>query len=370
MNGPLQGLKVVELAGIGPAPLATMLLADLGADVVRVDRPGGNSVGYKIDPSFALLNRGKDIVHLDLKQPQAVGLVLDLVAEADVLVEGYRPGVTERLGLGPVPCRERNPRLVYGRITGWGREGPLAMVAGHDVNYLALSGVLAAIGSREKPAIPLNLLGDFGGGSVYLVFGILAALYERQRSGRGQVVDAAMVDGVASMMTTFFGQRAGGVFGLERESNLVDGGAPFYSLYRTSDAEWVSIGAIEPKFFADLVAHLGLEGDWVARQYDRDSWPALRKAIADRFATRTRAEWCALLEHRDVCFSPVLTLDESPMHPHHVARGTYADTGGVVQPNASPRFERTPAGPPRAVSTEVLPAAEVLARWQVRTANA
>ena len=367
MPGPLNGLKVIELAGLGPAPLACMLLADLGADVVRVDRPGGNQVGFKFEPRFGVLNRGKQVVELDLKDPQAVRTVMAMVASADVLVEGYRPGVAERMGLGPEVCRQHNPRLVYGRVTGWGQDGPLAQVAGHDINYLALSGALAAMGPREKPAIPLNLLGDFGGGSLYLVFGILSALFERQRSGQGQVVDAAMVDGVASLMSTFFGQYAAGTFSLQRQDNLLDGAAPFYDVYETADGAWVSVGALEPKFFEELVTAVGLEGDWTVRQYDRAGWPEMRLAFKNCFATRTRDEWSELLAHRDVCFAPVLSLGETAAHPHHVQRRTYTKVDGIVQPSPAPRFDRTPAEPVGGVPLHKTPAPEVLARWTNRT---
>lgn len=363
MTGPLQGLKVVELAGLGPAPLAGMLLSDLGAEVVRVDRPGGNQVGLKFDPRFAVLNRGKQLVELDLKQQHCVDAVLQMVERADVLIEGYRPGVAERLGLGPRECTQRNRRLVYGRVTGWGRDGPLAQVAGHDINYLALSGALAAMGPREKPAIPLNVLGDFGGGSLYLVFGIMAAVFERQSSGKGQVVDAAMVDGIASLMTTFFGQYAAGTFNLQRESNLIDGGAPFYAVYRTSDGEWVSVGAIEPRFFEELIKAMGMETSWIKLQYERASWPELKRAFEVRFATRTRAEWCQLLGLLDACFAPVLSLQESAGHTHHSVRETYSEVDGIVQPSPAPRFDRTPAERVKSVPAASTSVELILARW-------
>lgn len=363
MAGPLSAIKVIELAGIGPAPMATMLLADLGAEVLRIDRPGGASLGLAFDPAHSLLNRGKETLHLDLKVPTAVATVLALVERADVLVEGYRPGVAERLGLGPDACHRRNSRLVYGRITGWGRSGPLSLVAGHDLNYIALTGALAAIGPRAgKPSIPLNLLGDFGGGALYLAFGILAAIAERQTSGQGQVVDSAMIDGVASLMTTFFAQHAGGALSMERESNLVDGGAPFYAVYRTSDSQWITIAAIEPKFFAELVELLDLDRTFISRQHDRACWPEMRTALEQCFASRTRNAWCALLENRDVCFAPVLTLAEAPQHAHHAARGTFGSIDGVVQPMPSPRFDRTPASAPGGIkaASELQP---VLRRW-------
>ena len=366
MPGPLQGLRVIELAGLGPAPMACMLLADLGGDVVCIDRPGGNHVGLEMEPRYRLLNRGKRRVELDLKQHAAVETVLQMVAAADVLVEGYRPGVAERLGLGPEACRARNPRLVYGRVTGYGREGPLAEVAGHDINYLALAGALAAMGPRDKPAIPLNLLGDFAGGSMYLVFGILAALFERQSSGYGQVVDTAMIDGVSSLMSSYLGQHAAGAVRLEREANLVDGGAPFYAVYRTADEQWVSVGAIEPKFFETLIEGMGLDRSWLARQYDRSAWPAMRAAFEARFAELTRSQWCERLQQRDACFAPVLTLAESPAHVHHVQRGTYCVVDGVVQAAPAPRFDRTPAPPSGSVPLHIKAAAEVLAGWPAR----
>jgi alpha-methylacyl-CoA racemase len=343
MPGPLQGLKVVELAGIGPAPMAAMLLADLGAEVLRIERSGSAGTHLPFDPAASLLNRGKEVLCLNLKNPADVGRALDLVSGADVVVESYRPGVVERLGLGPEECMKRNPRLIYARITGWGRSGPLAAVAGHDLNYIALTGALAAIGpGGGKPAIPLNLLGDFGGGSLYLVFGILAALFERTTSGRGQVVDTAMIDGVASLMTSLYSQWAGGTFELQRASNLVDGGAPFYEVYQTADGSWVSVAAIEPKFFAELVELLDIDRAFIARQYDKSCWPELRQAFERCFRTKTRDAWCQLLETRDVCFAPVLNLEEATRHPHHVARGTFCSVNGIVQPAPSPRFDRTP----------------------------
>ena len=363
MPGPLSALKVIELAGIGPAPMAGMLLADLGADVIRIDRPGGSKIGVAFDPSRSLLNRGKQTLHLDLKDPAAIRTVLALIERADVLIEGFRPGVVERLGIGPDVCRARNPRLVYGRVTGWGRNGPLADVAGHDINYIAITGALAAIGPRDgKPSIPLNLLGDFGGGSLYLALGILAAITERQLSDQGQVVDAAMIDGAASLMTTFFAQRAAGTLSLERESNLVDGGAPFYSVYRTSDDKWMAVGAIERNFFANLVRLLGLDPVFVERQHDRAAWPAMRQALETCFASRTRDEWTRALESEEACVSPVLDLDEAASHPHHRAHGTFTNTGDVVQPAPSPRFDRTPAGPAAPVIDAGDPA-EILSRW-------
>lgn len=363
MPGPLSALKVIEFAGIGPAPMAGMLLADLGADVVRIDRPGGNRLGIAFDPSRSLLNRGKRTLQLDLKDPAALRTVHSLIEHADILIEGFRPGVMERLGLGPEECRARNPRLVYGRVTGWGREGPLAEVAGHDINYIAITGALAAIGPRDgKPTIPLNLLGDFAGGSLYLALGILAAIAERQASGQGQVVDAAMIDGAASLMTTFFAQRGAGALSLERESNLVDGGAPFYSVYRTADGKFIAVGAIERNFFANLVNLLSLDPAFVEKQHDRTAWPALRKALEETFAKHTREEWTQLLEQEEACVSPVLDIDEVAGHPHHRARGTFGNTGNFVQPAPTPRFDRTPADSAGRVG-EIAEPREILRQW-------
>ncbi len=346
--GPLHGLRVIELASIGPGPMCGMLLADLGADVVRIDRLEASGLGVPMGPRYDVNARSRRSVALDLKSPAGVAAALRLIGRADVLIEGWRPGVAERLGLGPADCHARHPALVYGRMTGFGQEGPLAGAAGHDINYIALSGALHAIGpAGGKPVPPLNLVGDYGGGALYLAFGVLAALFERQRSGRGQVVDAAMVDGAASLMSIFNGLQAAGAWGAPRGENLLDGGAPFYDTYETADGRHVAIGALEPKFFADLVQRLALDPKFIHRQYDRRLWPELRAALAAVLRTSTRDEWCALLEGSDACFAPVLALAEAPAHAHARARHAYVELDGVVQPGAAPRFSRSVPEPPR-----------------------
>lgn len=346
MSGPLEGVRVVELAGIGPGPYAAMLLADLGADVVLVERPSTSpSVG-----GGGLLSRGRRSVAVNLKHPDGVDLVLRLVDTADVLVEGFRPGVTERLGLGPDVCLERNPGLVYGRMTGWGQEGPLADRAGHDIDYAAVAGALHPVGRPgEPPPPPINYVADFGGGSTFLVIGVLAALLERATSGRGQVVDAAMVDGAASLTTMLHGMMAAGTWSPARGRNLLDGAAPFYDTYRCADGRFLAIGALEPQFFAELCAGLGIDADQLPQQ-DVGGWAAQSARVADVVATRTREQWVAAFEqHPDACVAPVLALDEAPDHPHNVARGTFVEVDGVVQPGVAPRLSRTPGavqGPP------------------------
>ncbi|WP_309114535.1 CaiB/BaiF CoA-transferase family protein [Saccharothrix sp.] len=342
MGGPLAGLKVVELAGLAPAPFGCMVLADLGADVVRVDRVSGG-----LEVPGDVLGRGRRSIGVDIRRPEGAELVLKLVERSDVLVEGFRPGVTERLGIGPAQCLARNQRLVYGRMTGWGQDGPLADRAGHDINYIALAGALEPIGrAGQPPTVPLNVIGDFGGGGLLLALGVLAALYERERSGRGQVVDAAMVDGAALLTTFLHGMKAAGAWGGERGTNLLDGGAPFYDVYATADGKFVSIGALEEKFYADLLALLGLADSDVPNRHDPAQWPALRARIAEAVATRTRDEWAALAEGSDACLAPVLAPDEAPAHPHNRARGTFVEVGGLAQPGPAPRFDRTPAGAP------------------------
>ena len=345
--GPLKGMKVIELAGIGPGPMCAMLLADLGADVIRVDRLEPSGLGVPMARRIDINGRNRRSVALDVKAPAGREAVLRLVEQADVLIEGFRPGVAERLGLGPLDCRARNPRLVYGRMTGFGQSGPLAQAAGHDLNYIALTGLLHAIGpAGGKPVPPLNVVGDYGGGALYLAFGLMAALFERQRSGLGQVVDAAMVDGAASLGSIFFGLKAAGTWPGGRGENLLDGGAPFYDTYETSDGRWVSVAALEPKFFAEFAERTGLDGRFVQRQYDRQLWPEMREAIATRMRSRTRDAWCELLEGSDACFAPVLDFDEAPRHRHAQARGAFVTVDGVVQPGPAPRFERsTPAAP-------------------------
>ncbi|MCX7902416.1 MAG: CoA transferase [Burkholderiaceae bacterium] len=347
--GPLTGIRVIELAAIGPGPMCAMLLADLGADVVRIDRTEPSGLGVTMPPRFDVTARNRRSIALDLKRPEGRAAALRLIERADVLIEGFRPGVAERLGVGPQECLARNPRLVYGRMTGFGQAGPLAQAAGHDLNYIALTGALAAIGpAGGAPVPPLNLVGDYGGGALYLAVGILAALLERQRSGQGQVVDAAMVDGAASLMAMFYGLAAAGGWDVQqRGANLLDGGAPFYAVYQTADDQFVSVAALEPKFFAELAQRIGLEPQWVARQYDRASWPQLRERLATIFRSRTRAQWCELLEGSDACFAPVLSMAEAPRHPHNAARGTFIEMNGYPQPAPAPRFSRTPAGMPK-----------------------
>ena len=342
----------MELAGIGPAPYACMLLADAGADVLRLDRPGFGAVGDvgrsegDDGPYWDLLTRSRPTVRVDLKRPEAVELVLDVVGRADVLVEGYRPGVAERLGLGPEDCWVRNPRLVYGRMTGWGQEGPLAEVAGHDIDYIALSGPLWAIGRPDEvPTPPLNLVGDFGGGGMLLAFGVMAAVFEAARSGRGQVVDAAMVDGAASLMTMTYAFEHLGTWQRRRGANMLDTGAHFYEVYETADGRWFAVGAIEPKFYAELLRGLGLEGEDLPHQLDRSRWPEMKDRFAAVFRTKTRDEWQAIFEGTDACAAPVLSPWEAPAHPHHLARGTFVELDGVVQPGPAPRFGRTPSRP-------------------------
>jgi alpha-methylacyl-CoA racemase len=339
-SGPLAGIRVVELAGLGPAPYACMLLAELGADVVRVDRPGGGT--QLVSPAKEALHRSRPSVAVDLKTPDGRDLVLRLVESADVLVEGLRPGVTERLGMGPDDCSARNPRLVYARMTGWGQDGPLAARAGHDINYLGLTGALHAIGTADKPVVPLNIGADFGGGAMFLVVGVLAALLERGSSGQGQVVDAAMVDGASSLVTMVYGMLGAGLWQDRRAANLLDGGAPFYDTYACADGRHVAVGAIEPQFYAQFLAGLGLAGDLPGGQHHVARWPEQRQMIAEVFATRTRDEWTAVFEGTDACVTPVLGLTEAPGHPHLAARATFADADGHPQPAPAPRFSRTP----------------------------
>lgn len=362
--GPLNGLKVIELAGIGPGPMAAMLLADMGATVLRVDRKEPASLGVPRPLKYDLLLRNRRSMPLDLKQPAAVDLVLDLVSKSDVLIEGFRPGVTERLGLGPEACLARNPRLIYGRITGWGQTGPMAQDVGHDLNYIALTGALAAIGrAGQPPAPPVNLVGDFGGGTLYLVMGILAALHELKSSGRGQVVDAAIVDGVASLMTQPHGSFAAGVMSKERGTNPTDSGAPFYDAYRCADGLWISLAAVEKKFYAEALRVLDLT-DLLADQWKRDTWPAAKERIAARIRSRTRDEWCRAFDGVEACFAPVLTLDEAPEHPHLKARGVYAEIDGVTQPMPAPRFSRTPNETPKPFRPwKAAEAGEILGPW-------
>jgi alpha-methylacyl-CoA racemase len=346
-KGPLDGLKVVEFAGIGPGPFCGMLLSDLGADVVRIDRKAPRR-GSKFD----LGGRGRRSVALDLKSPEAIEACLKLFEGADALIEGFRPGVMERLGLGPDIALKRNPKLVYGRMTGWGQFGPYAKAAGHDMNYIAISGALHAIGTAEKPIPPLNLVGDFGGGALYLAFGLMAGVISARASGKGQVVDVAMSDGAASLMAMFYGMKASGAWKDERHANMLDGGAHFYDTYKTKDGKWVSVGSIEPQFYALLLEKTGVDKAEFEAQHDRNGWDGLRGKLAVVFASKTRDEWDQIMGGSDVCFGPVLTLDEAPMHPHNIARQTFLDIDGVVQPAPAPRFSATPGaiqGPPPAI---------------------
>ncbi|MFI6406792.1 CaiB/BaiF CoA transferase family protein [Streptomyces sp. NPDC050548] len=339
-HGPLSGVRVVELAGIGPGPFAAMLLADLGADVVRVDRPGGPGLG--VAPEHDITNRNKRSVLVDLKAPDGPARVLDLVERADILIEGNRPGVTERLGVGPEACHARNPRLVYGRMTGWGQDGPLADRAGHDIAYIALTGTLGMIGSPgEPPPTPANLLGDYAGGSLYLVVGVLAALHHARVTGTGQVVDAAIVDGTAHLSAMIHGMLAAGGWQDRRAANLLDGGCPYYGTYETADGRHMAVGALEPRFYDEFTRLLGL-ADFADARRDWTRWGELREAVAARFRSRTRDEWSAVFEGTDACVAPVLSLREAPKHPHLAARGTFTDHGGITQPAPAPRFSATP----------------------------
>ncbi|WP_406358222.1 CaiB/BaiF CoA transferase family protein [Streptomyces sp. NBC_00658] len=359
MAGPLAGTRVLELAGMGPGPHAAMLLADLGADVVRVQRPGTPE-----DPPGDQLLRGRRYIEADLKSPAGRETVLGLAARADVLIEGFRPGVTERLGLGPADCSARNPGLVYARMTGWGQNGPLSATAGHDINYIALTGVLHSIGrAGERPVVPLNLVGDFGGGSLYLVLGVLAALVERQRSGLGQVVDAAIVDGASGLAQMIWSQRGRGRWSDERGTNRLDTGAPFYDVYETSDGRHMAVGALEPRFYDELVLRLGLDPAALPDRQDRSCWPALRKLFTETFASRTRDEWTEVFAGSDACTTPVLSFGEVAAHPHMAAREAIVELGGVQQAAPAPRFSRTATAVPHVPPREPVDAAAVLAAW-------
>ncbi len=362
--GPLHGLKVIELGSIGPGPMCAMLLADMGATVLRIERKEPGALGVPRPPRFDLLLRNRAALPLDLKQRASVDLVLDLVSRSDVLLEGFRPGVTERLGLGPDDCMARNPRLIYGRLTGWGQTGPLANTVGHDINYIALTGALHAIGrAGQAPAVPINLVGDMGGGALYMAMGILAAIYESKNSGKGQVIDAAMVDGVASLMTQPHGTFAAGMMNNERGTNITDSGAPFYDVYECADGRWVSLGAVEKKFYTEMLRVLELDS-LLEDQWRRETWPTAKQKIAAKVKTRTRDQWCRLFEGTESCFAPVLTIDEAPQHPHLRARSTYVDIDGVVQPTAAPRFGRSvPPTPKAARSWNPDQAEEILGPW-------
>ena len=363
--GPLGGIKIIELAGIGPGPMCAMLLADMGATVLRIDRPGGSDLGLARPLRYDLLLRGRRSVAVDLKSADGKALALHLVEQADGLIEGFRPGVTERLGLGPNDCLARNPRLVYGRVTGWGQDGPLAQAAGHDINYISLAGALHAFGRRgQSPTPPLNLLGDFAAGSLYLAFGLVCGILEARRSGQGQIVDAAMIDGAASLMTAAVGAVAAGLSTHERGTNHLDTGAHFYNVYECADGGWISIAPIEGKFYTELLRRLDIDPATMPPQMDRARWPEAHTQLAELFKTRTRDQWCALLEGTDACFAPVLTTDEAPDHPHNAARRTYVEIEGVVQPAPAPRFSRTRPElpiPPQPSGPETAEAA--LASW-------
>jgi alpha-methylacyl-CoA racemase len=356
-SGPLAGFRIVEFAGIGPGPFACMMLADMGAEVVTLDRMGA---GKNLK---SVAGRGRKVVELDLKNEETIAQVLDLLANADALIEGFRPGVMERLGLGPEVVQARNPRLVYGRMTGWGQDGPLAQAAGHDINYISVTGALAAIGPKDKPVPPLNLVGDFGGGALYLVVGVLAALLEAAKSGKGQVVDAAMCDGAASLMSMFFDLAAVGRWSETRESNFLDGGAHFYGVYQCACGNFISIGSIEPQFYALLRHHTGLSDSDFDAQMDPEAWPGLKRKLADVFSAKTRDEWCHIMEGTDVCFAPVLSMREAPDHPHMAAREIFVQRHGVTQPAPAPRFSRTPSAIRESATADI---AELTSAWRRR----
>ncbi|MDB5797298.1 MAG: L-carnitine dehydratase/bile acid-inducible protein [Paucimonas sp.] len=346
--GPLKGIRIIELAGIGPSPMAAMMLADMGATVLRIDRLEPAKLGVERPLQYNLLLRNRQVLAVDLKTAAGRDLVLQLVEKADGLMEGFRPGVTERLGLGPDACLARNPRLVYGRMTGWGQEGPLAQAAGHDLNYIAVTGVLDAIGrDGQPPTPPLNLVGDFGGGGMYLALGMVAAMLEARGSGKGQVVDAAICDGTASLGTSLFGMQAAGLLA-PRGQNILDAGAPWYEVYQCADGKWISIAPIEGKFYGELLQRLGMQASELGEQNSRADWPRAKQAFAAKFRTRTRDEWCALLEGSDACFAPVMTPAEAPLHPHLAARKTFVDVDGITQPAPAPRFSRSECDLPRA----------------------
>ena len=368
MSGPLVGYKVIEIAGIGPGPFAAMLLADMGAEVIRVERAAAVRGPAPDTAHPDISRRGRRNVALDLKHPDGVATLLDLVESADAIIEGFRPGVMERLGIGPDTCLARNPRLVFGRMTGWGQDGPYASAAGHDINYIALAGALAHYGrAGEAPTPPMNMVGDFGGGGMFLAFGVVCALLEAQRSGLGQVVDAAMVDGTATLMTMFWFMSQAGVHDASRRGvNLLDTGAHFYDVYECADGEYISIGSIEPQFYAELLRLTGLTGDEeFERQMDQSAWPHLKQRIADVFRSKTRDQWCELMEHTDVCFAPVLRMDEASRHPHNVARGTFLERDGMTQPAPAPRFSRTVPTVERSPAHDGQHTVEVLTDWGV-----
>ena len=369
MAGPLSGYRIIEIAGIGPGPFAAMMLADMGAEVIRVERAQAVRGPAPDTPYFDVMQRGRRNVAIDLKHPDGVSTLLDLIEHADGLIEGFRPGVMERLGLSPDVCLERNPKLVYGRMTGWGQDGPYSAAAGHDINYISLAGALAHMGrAGEGPTPPLNLVGDFGGGGMFLAFGVVCALLDAKGSGVGQVVDTAMVDGASTLMSMFWAFRAAGLFDEHnRGSNLLDTGAHFYDVLRCADGEYVSIGSIEPQFYAELLRLTGLDNDpEFSRQMDKAQWPHLKVRLAEVFATKTRAEWCNIMEMTDVCFAPVLTMSEAAKHPHNVARNTFIEIAGITQPAPAPRFSRSVPDVPSPPAHPGQHSREILADWGVR----
>nr|WP_294520843.1 CaiB/BaiF CoA-transferase family protein [uncultured Rhodopila sp.] len=366
--GPLAGVKIVEFAGIGPAPLAAMLLADMGATVLRIDRTAPADLGVPMAVEHEFTFRSRAVLNLDLKQPEAIALLLRLIDGSDALIEGFRPGVMERLGLGPEVCLRRNPRLAFGRVTGWGQDGPLAQAAGHDLNYIALTGALHAIGrAGQKPTPPLNLVGDYGGGALYLVTGLLAAIISARVTGAGQVVDAAMVDGALSLMTPIYGMQAGGRLNAPRGENMLDSGAPFYEVYECADGRFISIAPIEARFHAELLRLLEIDPAGLPPQRDKAGWERWKTVLAETFRSRTRDDWCRLLEGTDACFAPVLAMSEAHAHPHNQARAAFVDVGGVRHPAPAPRFSVTRADPPRPPGS--VPAADALAAWGLSAAE-
>jgi alpha-methylacyl-CoA racemase len=366
MSGPLDGLRIVEFAGLGPAPFAGMMLSDAGADIIRIDRHDRATYPPQESPHVDLMNRGRRSVAVDLKNPDGIELVLRLIDQADGLIEGFRPGVTERLGLGPEVCLNRNPRLVYGRMTGWGQSGPLATTAGHDIDYISIAGALEAIGRAGQPPLPpLNLVGDFGGGGMLLAFGMVSAILSAQKTGEGQVIDAAMVDGAAALMTMIYTLRGTGTWQDVRGTNLLDTGAPFYEVYETADGKFISVGAIESQFYAELIRLLELENEELPDQNDQSQWPKLKERFASLFLTKTRDEWQAIFDGTDACVSPVLSIPEAADHPHNQYRGTFTEVAGVVQPGPAPRFEGTPSSIRRPPPNPGQHGDEALVEWGV-----
>jgi alpha-methylacyl-CoA racemase len=364
-SGPLNGVRILELGGIGPVPFCAMMLSDMGAEVLRLERIAPSDSGVAMDAKFNLLNRGRPTIAIDLKKPGADAAVLALVVQADALLEGFRPGVAERLHLGPDECLKANPRLVFGRLTGWGQNGPLAQEPGHDINYIAISGALHSIGVRgAAPVPPLNLVGDFGGGAMYLAFGVACALLESKSSGKGQIVDAAMIDGAASLMTMMYGMHAAGVWSDERGTNRLDTGAPWYNVYETSDGSYVSIGANEPRFYRNLLVCLGLDTEELPHQHDRLNWPVLAARFSQVFRSKTRDEWTERLEGREACFAPVLSMAEAPQHPQNLARNNFVAVDGIVQPAPAPRFSRTPGRIPEAAPVDS-GGSDILEEWGI-----